>query len=98
MEPAADPLVQPKPALEGLRPSATQAAGSLWLGEELGAHWLHRLDHEASIQEVIAPFARRLRDQEAPVAGGPVQEAFLLRIVRAMLRADRIVGAEAREV
>jgi len=65
--------------------------------EELRPEPVDGRDDQGPIEEVVELLAGRLGDQQAAVAGGPVEEPTLVLVLRPMLGADRVVRAEAAE-
>ena len=62
--------------------------------EEAGASALHRIDHEAAVEQVIALFAARLGDEHAAVAGGAMKWAITMCLVRRVVGANGVIGAQ----
>src|SRR6266496_3570254 len=84
----------PLPGSAAHRRRAMRALRSWHVGEEGGVRVADCGNNESAIEEVVVLFAGGLGDEKTSVAGGAKQEAAHVLVVRVVLGADWIVGAE----
>src|SRR3712207_3726731 len=69
---------------------------SLWFDRRKRQHGSggQRPHQESAVKAAVAGLAARLRDKQTSVTGSAVQRAVVVKFVRRVFAADRVVGAE----